>query len=164
MKLEDALEVAKIHTFSWQHAYKGIVEQRFLDSIDLEERRLGWKRGIENDVPPSVRIVAEYDGIVIGFASGLENRKKTEMPHCDAELWAIYVQPEHFDKGAGKALLSSFKAELHLLGMKNLCIWALTENKRARRFYESQGGILRSSREIKIGDQLLPEVGYEFKL
>ena len=164
MRLDDAFEVATIHTLSWQTAYKGIVDQKLLDSIDIQKRTANWKTGIETNTPPIVRLVVERDGQVIGFACGLENRTKTEAPNCDSELWAIYVHPKHSREGAGHALFNYFKAELCRLGKRKLCVWTLKENNLAKAFYEKQGGALFGSKHIKIGDQTLPEVGYEFAL
>lgn len=164
MTSEDALAVATIHTLAWQQAYKGIVAQNFLDSIDVEKRAANWRRGIEMNDPAIIRLVATDENQILGFASGLENRTKTELPHCDAELWAIYVHPVHIGRGVGKALVDRFKGELRSTGKTRLCIWTLEANSLARRFYEKQGGILGGAKEVKIGDQLLPEVGYEFDL
>jgi GNAT superfamily N-acetyltransferase len=164
MMAEDSFNVAVIHTLAWQFAYKGIVEQNFLNSLDIKKRESSWRHGIEMNVPPIIRLVAEIDGNVIGFATGLENRKAIEMPLCDGELWAIYVHPDYLNKGVGKALLNQFKSEIRTLGRTRMCVWALKENLQARNFYESQGGVLTGVRDVKIGEQILPEVGYEFYL
>jgi GNAT superfamily N-acetyltransferase len=164
MKVEDALAVAEIHTLSWQFAYKSIVDQKFLDAIDVKKREENWKRGIETNHPPAIRLVAEMKGLVVGFACGLENRHTTKMPNCDSELWAIYAHPNHLNKGIGKALLNQFKLEMRSAGRNRLCIWALEANLRARAFYEQQGGILSGAKDVEIGSQSLPEVGYEFLL
>ena len=164
MKPEDSLEVARIHTLSWQKAYKGIVDQNFLDSIDIEKRAASWKTGIETNDPCIIRLVSEKNNHILGFACGLENRTKIELPDCDAELWAIYVHPDHENQGAGKSLLEYFKEELRLAGKTRFCVWAIKENLPARRFYEKLGGVPKGSKKVKIGDQQLAEVGYEFSI
>lgn len=162
MRPEDAPVVAEIHIQSWREAYKGIINQDFLDSLDLQKRTEGWKAGVEKNDPPLLRLVCEKNGKVRGFACGLENRSPVEMPDCDSELWAIYVDPASTRIGVGGALLEGFIAELGALGKSKLCIWTLTDNHRARHFYEKSGGVLRGKKVTKIAGQELPEVGYEF--
>jgi ribosomal protein S18 acetylase RimI-like enzyme len=164
MRSEDSLAVATIHTLAWQKAYKGIVDQSFLDSIDIQKRAANWKRGTETNDPAIIRLVSGNESHIFGFACGLENRTKAELPDCDAELWAIYVHPDHMNQGFGKALVDQFKEELRSMEKARFCIWTLEANLQARRFYEKQGGRLTGFKEVKIGDQQLPEVGYEFVL
>lgn len=163
MTADDSLQVATIHTLSWQWAYKGIIDQNFLDSLDIQKRAENWKAGVESG-NKAIRLVVEYEGEIVGFASGLENRRTAEMPDCDAELWAIYVHPHKVNLGAGNALVTEFKKELKALGKKKFCIWALKDNQQARFFYEKQGGVLSAERTFEIAGQSLPEVGYKFSL
>ena len=162
---EDAAIVAMIHTLAWQHAYSGIIDQGFLDAIDLQKRSEGWRNGIIKNDPAILRLVAVMDEKICGFLTGLENRKADLLPHCDSELWAIYVHPAQLRNGAGKKLFARFNAELRAFGKKRFCVWALEENTPARKFYESQGGILSSvKKDIVIGEQTLIEVAYEFSI
>jgi ribosomal protein S18 acetylase RimI-like enzyme len=164
MRSEDSLAVATIHTLAWQKAYKGIVDQNFLDSLDVQKRAMNWKKGIETNDPAIIRLVSCNENHISGFACGLENRTKTELPDCDAELWAIYVHPDYMNQGFGKALVDQFKEDLRSTGKTRFCIWVLKANLPARRFYEKQGGVLAGCKDVKIGAQQLPEVGYEFVL
>lgn len=110
-----------------------------------------------------VRLVAEHEGNVVAFACGLENRSPALFPASDCELWAIYTHPSEFRKGARSSLLVEFKSRMRLMGRKQLCIWTLRDNSQARLFYKAQGGVLgHATKEIKIGEQSLSEVVYEF--
>jgi L-amino acid N-acyltransferase YncA len=66
----DALGVATVHVRSWQAAYKGLLPDLYLDQLDVERRRAGWARNIdEADWPRTGTLVAtEASGNVIGFA------------------------------------------------------------------------------------------------
>ena len=162
---DDSHQVAMIHMLSWQHAYRGIVNQEVLDSLDLARSERNWKKGIENNEPPIMRLVLESDGEVAGYLCGLENRFRSLLPECDSELWAIYVHPDRSRSGFGEALLNAFAAELKCLGKTRLCVWVLAKNHGARRFYEKQGGELSEARKVfRIGEQILDEVAYEFEL
>jgi ribosomal protein S18 acetylase RimI-like enzyme len=161
---EDAAQVGFIHVKAWQVAYKGILHQSFLDSLDLEKRTEGWRKGMKEN-PSLVRLVAEKEGEILGFICGLNNRKLDVLPASDCELWAIYVRPGLFRSGIGRQLLAKFKEEMKRADKKRLSLWALKANEPGCRFYESQGGVLSSiEHEIKLGDQTLAEVAYEFDL
>ena len=163
MILADALRVATVHTLAWQEAYRGIVDQGFLDTLNIQKRTSNWENGIRTNDPPIVRIVAEASSEVIGFACGLENRSPTLIPTSDCELWAIYAHPLQYRRGTGTLLLDSFKQEMKSIGKARLSVCVLSGNMRARGFYESQGGLLSlSNKKVTIGNQALEEVAYEF--
>lgn len=165
MKPEDSGQVAAIHTLAWQHAYRGIIDQDFLDAIDLQKRELNWRKGVEANEPPLVRLVLEKAGQVVAFVCGLENRSPSQLPRCDSELWAIYVHPSHAGRGVGRALLDEFASNLRNLGKTRFCVWVLKENCGARQFYERQGGVVsQATKESTIGQQKLIELAYEFNL
>src|SRR5690554_4231755 len=134
MTIEDAYKVAKIHTESWQVAYKGIIDQSILDSLDIDQKEKAWTEGIKDD-PSLIRLVAEMDGDIKGFAVGLHNRSHPS-PNSEGELWAIYIDPNFTFKGLGTTLFVAFQKELLSLGINSMCVWVLEENKNARLFYE----------------------------
>lgn len=165
MKIEDSLAIATIHTLSWQHAYKGIMDQTFLDNISIEKREENWRLSIEKNDPKLIRLVACEDDKILGFICGLENRYLDLLPSCDSELWAIYVHPHFVGKNIGKKLMQKFKEELRLLGKKQFCIWVLKDNYNARIFYEKQGGIFTSAKKnFQVAGKGLAEVAYKISL
>jgi GNAT superfamily N-acetyltransferase len=162
---EDADQIASIHTKSWQHAYRGIVNQDFLDAISIQQRTESWRKGIISNEPPIFRVVVESSGKILGFCCGLENRAPSLAASCDCELWAIYVDSNCSRKGIGSALLNRYISEMKFLKKNRLCIWVLRDNLPARQFYENRGGLtIGISRDIIIGRQALQEVAYEFNL
>lgn len=163
MTVNDSKSVAKIHTQSWQFAYKGIVPQNFLDAIVVKKREENWARGIIED-PDLIRLVArDSNNSVLGFVCGLNNREQKSQ--IDGELWAIYVCPMQVKFGVGKMLFTSFVDELRNRNFSTMTVWVLEENIHARNFYEKMGGTLSThKREIEIGGKKLIEVSYEYKL
>lgn len=163
MRVEDAKDVALIHTQAWQSAYKGIVPQKFLDEIDLKKRQDNWAKGIEND-PTLIRLVATNDyGKVLGFVCGLNNRDKN--PNISGELWAIYVNPNSTSNGIGQTLFKGFVEKLVSRDIFSMNVWVLEENIQARQFYEKMGGTLSTHKKnIEIGGKELVEVSYEYIL
>ena len=55
------------------------------------------------------------------------------------EIYAIYVDPQHWGTGAGRALMAAALSHLAGEGLSPVRLWVLADNHRARRFYERHG-------------------------
>jgi len=129
---EDAEAIANIHVDSWRVAYRGLVDQAYLDGLDPAERMPRWREGLAQYVwPVRGTLVAEKDEVVIGFAN-----LSTSDP---AELHAIYVRPDAWGTGAGRALMAEAVRRLTEEGCREVVLWVLSTNEQARRFYEKAG-------------------------
>ena len=125
--------VARIHVRSWQAGYAGIVPAGYLAALDpavLAERRRAHARH-----PGTQTLVAERDGTVIGFAAFGPDRDDPGV----GELYAIYVDPDSWGAGAGRRLIEAAKIALAGAGFAVMRLWVLTDNDRARRFYQRAG-------------------------
>jgi GNAT superfamily N-acetyltransferase len=56
-----------------------------------------------------------------------------------AELVAIYVHPDRWNQGIGRALVAEAVNRSTELGFSELSLWTLTLNDRALAFYEALG-------------------------
>jgi len=100
-------------------------------------------------------------GQIVGFVSVGSSRD----PDTDAELFAIYVLPEHWGTGVGRTLIESGEEELRTLGHEEAILWVLDDNPRARRFYELAGwSVDGAAREIRIFGFDISEVRYAKRL
>ncbi|MBY0517862.1 MAG: GNAT family N-acetyltransferase [Bacteriovoracaceae bacterium] len=159
MRLEDADQVANIHVKAWQKVYKGIMPQDFLDSLDVFQRAERWRGGFEKD-PTLIRLVAEKNDHILGFAVGLENRHLNLVPEAKSEVWAIYVHPEFWGHGIGGSMLEEFKKRVEI----PMCIWVASENKLAHGFYQKMGGVLLPvERDEEIAGVKIPHQVYLFE-
>lgn len=77
-----------------------------------------------------------------------------------AELYAIYVHPRSQGRGIGRALLGRMVTELIARGHGSMCLWVLSGNAQARRFYERTGGSLVGESTITLGGLSYPQVAY----
>jgi ribosomal protein S18 acetylase RimI-like enzyme len=66
------------------------------------------------------------------------------------EIWALYVLPEHWGKGAGLALWDGAREGLKEEGCTQVTLWVLLRNERALRFYEQAAGFKREMPSLKI--------------
>jgi ribosomal protein S18 acetylase RimI-like enzyme len=150
---EDAEGVARVQVETWQAAYAHVLPHKHLQALSVERRAEQWR-----DYPP---IVLEVDGEVVGFVSVGASRDDD----ADGELYAIYVYPHHWDTGAGRALMDAGEAELRRLGHRDVVLWVLADNPRARRFYERAGWTTDgATRGIEIFGAEVPEVRYRKRL
>ena len=129
---DDAPAVEKIRIGAWRVAYRDILPPADLDAMPVDASR--WRARFESPPEGWTTFVAERDSSVIGFAAMGPSRDE----HAVGELYAIYVDPDVWSSGAGRALI--VKAEEQLARAYSLAtLWVLTGNARARRFYELAG-------------------------
>jgi GNAT superfamily N-acetyltransferase len=133
---DDAWSIATVHVESWREAYRGLVDQDYLDRLDPADRFPSWREGLAQFVwPTRGTLVAEQEGVVVGFANLSTGSSTGE----DAELHAIYVRPTAWGTGAGRALMAEAVRQLAEAGCHEVSLWVLATNGRSRRFYEKAG-------------------------
>ena len=158
-KIRDAAGIARVHVESWQAAYKGIIAAEFLDKLSITQKTKERELWLMRPPPGNVVLVAEVEGEIVGFASC--GRERTEHSLYTGELYALYLLPSHQGGGIGRKLVEATARVLLAQGHQAMLIWVLTENE-ARGFYERLGGRMVLKKNITIGQQVLPEVGYDW--
>lgn len=118
-----------VHWKAWQEAYKGLVEQSYLDKLTLE-------KCIQTAFRRSDHILVAKDGEkVIGFAAQGAYRGDT-MPDT-GEVFALYILSDYYGKKVGYSLMC---AALEQIAQYNqVALWVLKGNERAIRFYQKCG-------------------------
>ncbi len=135
---DDADAIARIHVETWRAAYAGLLPDHVLASLDVEARRQTWRGWLARDARPgAATLVAESDATVVGFASTGPARDE----EATGELYAIYVEPDHWGTGAGRLLLEHAEAALREDGYGAALLWVLEGNERAERFYRAAGWV-----------------------
>ena len=161
VKQEDLWAVSSIVVEGWKSAYRGIIDDEFLDSLKVEDN---YNKRLK-DYQENGFIVAEIDNEVVGFCRyTINNLFSQDVKYIDCELCAIYVKPELQRQGIGKALFNYVIQEQKKNNNKNMILWCLKENYNARKFYEKMGGNLYGKNEIKKGGKKYKEVGYRYDL
>ncbi len=161
---EDAPALAAVHVRSWQAAYRGIVPDAVLNSLSVERRAAFWADTITDLQPPTGIWVAEHDGAVAGFVHVRRSKDHGAEPSV-GEVGAIYLIPEAWSRGLGRALLDTAVVELGRNGFEAATLWVFRDNARARRFYERAGWAPDGeAKSIEIGGVSLVEVRYRIDL
>ena len=71
------------------------------------------------DVATASPIVAERVGEVVGFVAVGASRDDD----ADGELYAIYVDPEHWGTGVGRKLIHAAETQLRVLAHRDVVLW-----------------------------------------
>lgn len=154
---DDAPGIARVHVRAWQHAYRGIVPDAVLDALDEEKRTADWRGWLRRD--GHLPLVAELGQELVAFCSLVASRD-ADAALSTGEIMAIYVSPEHTRRGTGRALLDASVARAQGR-YRALTLWVLTDNVRARRFYEVCGFVADGAQQqVAIGGAHLHEVRY----
>jgi GNAT superfamily N-acetyltransferase len=135
---DDAAGIADVHVRSWQTAYRGLIDQGFLDRLSRTEHLSMWRHRFEAADPDLHVLVAEAGGEIVGFSSFGPSRD-VDAGVNTAEVYAIYLAPERFGAGVGRQLLGRTVKALGGLGFLDCTLWVLEVNHRARRFYDAAG-------------------------
>ncbi|WP_433544940.1 N-acetyltransferase family protein [Streptomyces sp. CA-294286] len=166
MTFADCAAVAAVRVLGWQHAYAGLVPQSHLDALDLDRETELRRTQFGAAGPGTVNLVAERAGEVVGWACWGPYRTDGEPARpAHAELYALYVRPDHLSCGAGRALTTACVAGARAAGFTSLSLWVLARNDRARRFYEKAGFVCDGVEEpFELDGALVPEVRYTSRL
>ncbi|HET9514964.1 MAG TPA: GNAT family N-acetyltransferase, partial [Gemmatimonadales bacterium] len=133
----DAAAIAAVEITTWQTAYRHLMPDAFLDGFSVEEQTANWSRSLvkHQNGRRKRTVVAVCEDEVAGFATIGRAQDETD----EGLVYLVYVLPEHWGRGVGKALMAAAADALRELGVREATLWVLRENQRARHFYESLG-------------------------
>lgn len=168
-RLEDVEGITNCQIKTWQNAYKGIIDQDYLDQQPetFDERIERWNHRVSREDRGS--FVAIVKGEVVGFASTglLRDADKNVLDYDDkGELYALYIDPDFKRQGIGLKLFQSTVLWAKNQQMKDFYVWVLRDNHKARSFFETAYGTTKQDAvsETQIGDQMLKEIRYHWKI
>ncbi|NBM20547.1 GNAT family N-acetyltransferase, partial [Streptomyces sp. GC420] len=164
----DCEAVAAVRTAGWRTAYAGLLPPAYLASLDPAENASRHRARLAGSDGTVVDLLAERGGTVVGWAcfgpyrpAGTPGAGGNAASTADAELYALYVDPEHWSTGAGRALMDAVLGRCRAAGRPRVLLWVLEGNARARRFYERSGFGPDGAREpFAAGGVTVPEVRY----
>ena len=102
-------------------------------------------------------VVEEYSG-VLGWISAGPSRDIDALSST-SEVWAIYVDPNHWRRGVGQCLWDEVERQLKRSGFSDVTLWVLQENAGALAFYRSNGFVVDGlEKTIELGGTELVEI------
>ena len=134
--VEDRLAVARVHVRSWQIGYQGLMPSDYLEQLRPEDRAAHYTFGEPTSVSSHWTVALEKDRL-IGFVNSGRCRDSDTQDH--GEIFALYVDPDFWRQGVGRALMESAQANFRQMGWHTANLWVLEGNMRAIDFYEREG-------------------------
>jgi GNAT superfamily N-acetyltransferase len=135
-RADERLDIARVHVRSWQVAYRGLIADEFLDSLQPEQR-VDWYHFDPATPADPQTIVALAGERIVGFSSFGPTRDE-DAPSA-GEIYALYVDPERWSAGVGRRLLEESRRRLTDGGFAAAVLWVLRGNETAERFYLADG-------------------------
>lgn len=153
-KEDDVRQIAEILVEDWQTAYRGIMDDDFLDSLSAEQRYQ-----IEIKRYQKYTVAVDYDE-VLGYAWN----EMAEDEAADCEIIALYVKYSKRKNGIGRALIQNSMDYFRNSGKKSMIIWCLKENHESRKFYEKMGGRVYRDGTHQWGNREYDMISYLYQL
>ena len=169
----DAAQIAAVRRESWRAAYQGIISQQIIDRVTVPDGGARIRQSFR--IRPWQRMIAAVDSLpaqaggradaqaagpaIVGYASFGPERDVLEAPWPHpltttgaegqvAELYALYVHPDWWSTGTGRALMDRSLARVRATGYTSITLWVLRDNARARRFYGRAGFAADGARHV----------------
>lgn len=154
---EDVPRIAEVQVLGWQAAYRGIVADSVLDTLKAADHYALWRSFVGRDGAPL--FVVENEVQTVGFCHVMPSRDKAS--EGVAEIAAIYIDPGHWRKGWGRALIAAALAFARAQNFSSVTLWVLEKNKQGRAFYEDCGFLPDGAKKHEaLGGVVITEVRY----
>ena len=155
----DAEAIARVYIETWRAAYAGLLPDRVLLDLSLQRQAISWSRAIDAAGPGQSVLVAEDETAgVVGLGSCGRVQRNAPLSF-EGEVYALYVDPDHQERGLGRGLLDGLFGALRGGGVGSALIWVLADNP-ARFFYEAMGGARAAERTELLWGERLGEIAY----
>lgn len=133
----DHQQIALLHATNWQHTYRGILSDHYLNNEVIEERTRFWKERLEQPAANQITTVAVMNDAVMGFSCFLLDDNKEYGTLLDNLHVSVHAQKN----GIGKMLMQDgARTILSKAGTHNMYLWVFDDNVNARVVYEKLGG------------------------
>jgi ribosomal protein S18 acetylase RimI-like enzyme len=166
--------ITQIRRETWFAAYAQIIDPAIIERVTAP--RAGPSGGPQPDRTSLVAVASPGAdvagaGVIVGYASFGPERSVASAASVGSggsggsgakpgaltpaglagetgEMYTLYVAPEHWSTGAGRALTDATLDGLRAAGYQRVVLWTLTENARARRFYDKAGFALDGATNV----------------
>jgi len=132
----DVATIAAFQTACWREAYRGLVPDGYLDSVDSRDRERRWRRRLSSGARRIT--VAWAEGEVAGVVSW--GAAEQGMP--EVELKSLYVGAAYRGSGVAATLVE------RAIGVSPAQLWVFEDNPRAHAFYRKLGCRADGSRQV----------------
>ena len=161
---DDEPTITEIRRETWLTAYAQIIDPEIIDRVTASGGRASAAPRTDRTslvaVAPQAQAqtAAAEARMIVGYASYGPERSVASAASVGSgaaakpgaltpgglagetgELYTLYVAPAHWSTGVGRALTDAALDGLRAAGYRRVVLWTLTDNARARRFYDKAG-------------------------
>jgi len=158
----EADAIARVHEASRNAAYRGNLPPEILHVMSMEERVSRWRAWLA--ARDAVTLVAVRDATIVGFCTLGPSSDDDDDPDLVGEMPTLYVHPDHWRQGIGRALCKAIIGLARDRGYTTLTLWTMESNHAARVFYESLGFRADGAKKKDPGLPALPILAVRFRL
>jgi GNAT superfamily N-acetyltransferase len=132
----EELAVAGVHVRAWLAAYRGLIDDAYLDDLRAEDRAAMHSFDATDPGAPETLLAVEGDDI-LGFVAFGPSRD-ADAPDA-GEIFALYIDPPRWNSGIGRLLMREARKRLRQRGFSQGTLWVLEGNEQAECFYRAEG-------------------------
>jgi GNAT superfamily N-acetyltransferase len=154
----DLPAIARVHLECWRVMFTAMIPDHILDSLE-PKKDARWAHFLEGaQFGDEIALVAENnDGRVIGFAHA--GPEWGGHPTIEAELYALFVLPEHQGRGVGKKLLLAVANALLKQGTNSMLVRMRSGNPTPR-VYHALGAENLGLQSVNVDGVSVQEITY----
>ena len=161
--INDANDICNIVVRGWKSAYKGLIDDVFLNNMSSEKLISGWKEKILSQNENNRYYVYEENDRILGIIRfGIPDDKKDKR--YNSEIQILYIEPIFKRQGIGTKLFKFAKEYFIKNEMRDLIIWCLKGNNQGINFYKKMGGEVIGERRVVVNNIELQEIGFKYRL
>jgi ribosomal protein S18 acetylase RimI-like enzyme len=154
----DAAALACVFDAAWREAYLGIIPGVALHRMLARRSPRWWQAAIDHGRP---LVVLDVHDRVAGYVS--YGRCRNGSLPADGEVDELYLSPEYQGLGFGRRMFRAVRNDFADRGMMRVAVWCLSDNVRARGFYERLGGRMVAETMERVAGVPLGKVAYVFE-
>ena len=137
-------QIADLYVRSWKRAYKGLLNQPYLDSLTYEDKFKKWSEYITK--PGQGVFVAMEGEKMLGFCAFMPYHPYYKMDNC-FYLDSLHVESECQGRGIGTVLINRVIEEGRKKGFPQMGICVVRGNENALNLYLKMGAEPMAVRE-----------------
>lgn len=146
--IDDAPAIAKVNYSTWLHTYLGLIQDSELDSLNLDSLTDQWRQNLEGESPRASTFVVINGESLVAYSRFYPSVDPEDDQNRVATIGSMYVSPEFQKRGIGRALMHTVLQAVKNNGFMEATLHVLTDNERARKFYEGLGWQMDLGAEI----------------
>lgn len=137
--IEDAPAIARVNYLTWLHAYRGVLPDSEIDSLNLDSLTDQWIQNLSAADSRSGTFVVMKGATLIAYSRFYPSVDPDDDQARVATIGSMYVDPEFQRRGVGRKLMGAVLEAAREREYAEGTLHVLTANKRAQEFYESLG-------------------------